>query len=238
MKILVVDDEKSARESLCDIIRALQPDSEILIASGGVEAIEVIHRVPDINLAILDIEMGDINGLSVAMAINKISPKINIVFATAYGTHALKAFEIGAVDYILKPFDEERIKETLRRTNQASYNYTFANREIDKITISSGKVIKIISPRDIAYIETSGRGCIVHTKGRDIIEDKSTISTYERRLIGYSFFRIHKSYLANIEFLEEITTLHGAYVMYIKGQEIPLPIGRAALKILRQMYHF
>ena len=107
-RILVVDDETPARKELMYLISSVIDDIEIFEARDGEEALNIINK-SNIDAAFIDINMPDIDGISLAREIYGINSEIKIIFATAYDCYAIKAFDLDAVDYILKPFDERRV---------------------------------------------------------------------------------------------------------------------------------
>lgn len=114
MKIAVVDDERPARSELSFLITDILPEAEILEAASGAAALELFLSTPDISLAFLDINLNDMEGTTLAAAMQKILPDVPVVFATAYSDYAVKAFELGAADYILKPIEPDRLRTVLK----------------------------------------------------------------------------------------------------------------------------
>ena len=113
-KIAVIDDERPARKELILQIRAILPESEIEEAESGSGGMELLSR-GFFDLIFIDMHLNDMEGTTLALAARKLYPEAKIVFATAYSQYAVRAFEIGADDYILKPFDPERIKAVITK---------------------------------------------------------------------------------------------------------------------------
>ena len=117
MHILIAEDETPARSELRYLLEELEPDGTFYEAADGEEALRIVEREP-IDVAFLDIRMPGLDGLAVAATIlEKPEPPL-IVFATAYNEHALQAFELAALDYVVKPFDERRLDQTIMRARQ------------------------------------------------------------------------------------------------------------------------
>lgn len=173
-------------------------------------------------------------GTAVASAARQLQPGVPVIFATAYCEHAVRAFELGASDYVLKPFDLERIRLTINRLSDRQ-GQTVPVREVDKLAINIEKKIVLLPISDVGYIETHGRGCRLHTRS-GVYEDAASIGSFEQRLSSKGFFRIHKSYLVNLNLIDTLFPWHGssfALTLTGFGQEV-LPIARGQLKALRE----
>ncbi len=112
--ILVVDDEKPARKELRYLIESIVGMTDILEARSGHEALKLIQSNP-IDIAFIDINLGDMDGITLAKEGKKITGNLKVIFSTAYDAYAVKAFEINAVDYIMKPFEQQRVEKALQR---------------------------------------------------------------------------------------------------------------------------
>ena len=119
MKIAVIDDERPARGELIHQIREVLPDSTIEEADSGASALELLSS-QTFDLLFIDINLNDMEGTTLAAAAQKILPGAQIVFATAYSQYAVKAFELGVDNYILKPFDPDRVKRVLEKCQKAA----------------------------------------------------------------------------------------------------------------------
>ena len=113
MKIAVFDDEKYSREELIYQIRQVLPDADIREAASGVQAIEAVEQ-ESFDLLFIDVRLGDMLGTTIASLVRKLMPRARIILATAYSEYAVKAFELGVDNYILKPFGREELQDTVR----------------------------------------------------------------------------------------------------------------------------
>jgi len=236
MRIAVVDDERPARSELIHQLLEIIPEAIISEADSGAAAFEMMSR-DSFDLVFIDINLGDIEGTVLATAVKQIMPKACIIFATAYSQYAVRAFEIGVSNYILKPFDKnrlERIVENCRKELEASCTEPLTNR----LPVSCNRRIVLVDIEIIVFIETDNRSCVIHTKNGDFVENIS-LGEYEKRLSGHRFFRIHKSYLVNLEEIREIFPWHNNnFALKMLGSENEnkiLPVGREKLKELRQI---
>lgn len=233
MKILLVDDERPARGELRRIVEALSAEAEIAEAASGGEAVEQLLR-DSFDVMFLDMELGDMLGTTVAATAQKLQPGLAVIFATAYDNYAVKAFEIGAADYILKPYDPERIARALGRSCGVKGR---ARQEIKRLPVNLDKKILLLPLHEVIYIETLDRGSLVHAVG-GVYENSASLGSFERKLAGCSFFRIHKSYLVNLDHVETVFPWQGrGYGMTMEG--VPgtvLPIGRGQFRVLKPLF--
>lgn len=239
MRIAVVDDERPARSELKHQLEELVPDAEITEGDSGAAALELAGK-GQYDLFFLDINLGDINGTVLVNALKTMQPAAQIVFVTAYSEYAVKAFELGVEDYVMKPFDQARLQKVLDRCFPAEKPGTERSEtghlHPKKLTISSGGKMYFEPVDDIVYIETYNRGCLIHTVEKEYFEGKS-IGEYEKRLEGAEFFRIHKSFLINLGKVREVFPWGAnSFSLKMKGYEDQiLPISREKMKKLRQL---
>lgn len=253
MRIAVVDDERPARSELVYLIRQCCPEAEISEADSSEHLMELLEE-KEIDVYFVDIDLGGANGTTLASLIKSRQPEAKIVFATAYREYAVKAFELGAVDYLLKPFDLERLKKTMNRLKEPDW---IGGRETEedlvsgkeetvpaagglslhKIMVNAGTGFQILDASEIIYIETEKRSCRIHTKEKDYLQNES-MNYYETRLKSCRFFRIHKSFLINLDYVAEMVPgYNNGYSLKMKYFEKNLlPIGRTQLKEFRQMF--
>lgn len=240
MKIAVIDDERPARSELKHIITDYMPEAEIYEISSGQEALNLIVKI-NFDLLFIDINLGDIDGTTVAAMVKKILPKAEIVFATAYNNYAEKAFDVGALNYILKPFDPKRIEQTIdrfiKKKNESFLLDEDEGKAVSKISINCDKKMILLDIDDIVYIETGNRNCIVHTKSKDYTVS-NLLNSFEIKLKAYGFFRSHKSYIINLKYVAEICPwFNNTTCIKMTGFEKELlPVGRHQLKELKKIF--
>lgn len=245
MHIIVADDELPARKELGHMLEQCLHDVKIEYADSG-EAVLGMLKNSTVHVVFVDIHLGDMNGTSLASVIKKKYPNVLIVFATAYENYAVKAFDMEALDYITKPFDLERLEQTVHKILEKQHNGSIsklfdltASYNPEKLPIARGKNVILIDIFSIVYIETNGKGVLIHTFSGDYAGNCS-LNSYEQRLVDKSFYRIQKSYLINLKQLEEIVPwFNNGYCAKMKGfKDEMLPIGRSQIKELRQIYLF
>lgn len=238
MKLAVIDDERPSRSELCHLILECEPDAQIDQADSGQKALELAAQ-NHYDAMFVDIHLGDISGTTLALMLRKLIPEVQIVFATAYDEYAVKAFDMDAVDFIMKPFDPKRVARTMEklhsRLNQAPKEEPPA--VSNKLSVSCEKRVVLLDIPDIAYLETDSRNCIIHTVHGDY-SCSQPLGFFEKRLASAQFFRIHKSYLVNLQYIVELSPwFRGMSCVKLKGFESePLPVSRKQLKRLKELF--
>ncbi|TGE38632.1 response regulator transcription factor [Desulfosporosinus fructosivorans] len=230
-------------------------------ATQGTEALEIILDLkPDV--AFLDIHMPNLDGLTVARRLLEVDQTIMIVFATAYDQHAIQAFEVNAVDYLLKPFDEERVLKTVERIRQRVRNPNNDSGQetlnsslvellkkmagesvpgtasqapiISKLAVQGDESIVLLDPKDILYVYRENRDVFIKTPNKTY-STKYTLQALEEKLANYPFFHAHRSYLVNLNFAQELVPwFNGAYTLILNDEERSrVPVSRAYVKALK-----
>ena len=230
-RTLIVDDEELARERLSQLL-AKQPEIELIgECADGRHAVEVIQKEkPD--LIFLDIQMPELDGFAVLEAINAERMPV-IVFVTAHDKFALRAFEVHAVDYLLKPFDRERFESALRRAlEQVKHREDPARSEaqaavltemqmpakpVERLAIKSGGRIIIVKTADIAWIEAAHNYVEIHQDQQSHML-RGNIGAMEERLPPEKFVRISRSVIVNVDRVRELQPLfHGEYTVTLQN---------------------
>jgi two-component system LytT family response regulator len=240
IKVLLADDEPLARERLASLLTA-EPDVELVAqARDGDEAVMGVHDYsPD--LVFLDVQMPQMNGFDVIEAVgtDKMPP---VVFVTAYDQHALKAFQVRALDYLLKPFDRERFSEALQRArHQISRDETgdLGRRLLalvkdlrrdqprsDRLVVKSGGRLFFLRADEIDWVEAAGNYVRLHVGAASHLL-RETMTAIEGRLDPEKFFRIHRSRIVNMERIQELQPwLNGEYAVLLRtGTRLTLSRG-------------
>jgi two-component system LytT family response regulator len=234
IRALIVDDEPLAREAIRDFLLA---DREFQIAGecrDGAEAIRAIQELsPD--AVFLDVQMPAVDGFAVIEAVGVDRMPLT-VFVTAYDQYALKAFEAQALDYVLKPFDEERVARVLQRLKRRFRDVVRGQQESpERIALKTAGRVVFVQRAAILWFGASGNQVKVRTTGETLVI-RDTIKNLESRLDGEYFVRIHRSTIVNVEHVREIRPWYtGEYVVVMSGRyELTLSRGyRANLPRLR-----
>ncbi len=237
IRTLIVDDEPLARRALVRLLRSHR-DIEIIGECGdGESAIAASSdRHPD--LLFLDIRMPEKDGFEVVAELAKDAPPA-IVFVTAYDQHALQAFEVHAVDYLLKPFSQQRLSKALdrvrERANRAVDNNTMQrllaeirrqNEEtqyLPRLPVTQNGRIRLLATSEIERIEAMGNYARVHTR-KTSYELRETLQSLEKKLDPAQFVRIHRSSIINIDYVHEVQPwFRGGHLVVMKdGSQLRL----------------
>ncbi len=231
IKALIVDDEPNARSLLRNFIQDHCPEIEILDEAEDVKtAVKIINK-NEIDLVFLDVEMPNENGFALFDYFNK--PTFETIFCTAYSQYALNAFEVSAVDYILKPIGIAKLKEAVEKVSEkrlrqtpthsiAALKENLAESKIKKIGIHIGDGIVFMDLDDILYFEADGSyTTIYHRNGKDLAVKK--IKHFEDLLASDTrFFRIHRSYFVNITLIKKYSKKDGLSVTYDNRTLLPI----------------
>ena len=240
IKVLVADDEPLARERLAGLL-SQEPDMEMVgQARDGEEAVTAIHDdSPD--LVFLDVQMPQMNGFDVIEAVGSDKMPL-VIFVTAYDQHALKAFQVRALDYLLKPFDRERFKDALSRARkqlERDENGDLGRRLLalvkdlrrdqpksDRLVVKSGGRLFFLRTDEIDWVEAAGNYVRLHVgPGSHLLRE--TMNAIEGRLDPEKFFRIHRSRIVNMERIQELQPwLNGEYAVLLRtGTRLTLSRG-------------
>lgn len=234
IRILVVDDEPYNREELKHLL-LLMPQVQIVgEAESGEDALmKTIQLHPDV--VFLDIEMPKMNGMQAAKGMRELKTPPLVVFATAYPEFAVEAFRYQAIDYLLKPYEEERIEETVQRIESmlTQKNESTSEKVQGRLAVQVEGEIAYLDPVTIFYLSREDNHSIVVTKKREY-ETKLTLKELETKLENFGFFRIHKSFLVNLHYIKRlIPWFNGAYQLELDGLEEKLSVSRNYVKALR-----
>jgi two-component system, LytTR family, response regulator LytT len=247
LKAFIVDDEPLARDELAYLLkRSKQIDvvGETDCLEGSLEKINKLE--PDV--IFLDIQLADESGIELAALVNELDHPPLIVFATAFDEYALKAFELNAVDYILKPFDEKRVLQTIDRLYKLIENKKtvipfsarinhYANERSEKLAITVDEKIVIVNISDILYIGTNEGKIVIATENSKYSVSDSLV-TFERKLQHSAIIRVHRAYLVNVDAIVEIEPwFNSTYNLIMKDGE-KVPVSRTYTKELKQLLGF
>jgi len=230
LRALVVDDEPVARKRLKTLLEAEQTEVIEECETGG-QAIEAIARLrPDV--VFLDVQMPGLDGFDVVDALEP-DTQPDIVFVTAYDRYAVRAFDVHAVDYLLKPFEPARLRKALerlaarsdwrdaRRRVHAAVDSVRALQPLRRVLVKTSGRIYAVRVEDIDYIDVAGHYLGLHT-GATSHPVRDTIGAMEARLDASRFVRIHRSVMVNVDRVRELQpTFHGEFVVSLHtGQRL------------------
>jgi two-component system, LytTR family, response regulator len=251
LRVVIADDERPARSFLAAMLRGFEDVKLIGEAENGVEAIELIERErPD--LALLDLQMPEIDGLGVVRLLKKGRVPL-VAFVTAYDEYAVRAFELNAVDYLLKPVDRARLREAVNRAQErleraemrieaetrvdaAATFYEEATRPpiLERIPVRQKDEIVIVPVREIASIVADGEILRLTTAGNETYTITYRLKDLEARLDPERFVRLGRGALANLEMLRRVSAMPGGTYVATLSNGQRLGISRLQGRILRE----
>jgi two-component system LytT family response regulator len=235
LRVLVVDDEAPARALLEEYLASV-PDCELVASCrDGFEAVERIAELsPD--LVILDIQMPKLNGFDVVELLE--SPPA-IIFATAFEEHAVRAFEIAAIDYLLKPFDAERFSQAIERgrrrvvsRQQQDLSAVLAPRQSERVLVRNEGEIRILPARRIDYVESQDDYILLHA-GERVLRKKQTLKSLTEQLGPERFVRVHRCFLVNLDRLDRLEPYSSESRVAILSDGTRIPVSRSGYSRLR-----
>ncbi len=232
IRVLIADDEIAAREKLAYFLSEIAEFSVTHSVSNGEAALQAIAE-GNVDIAFLDILMPGKNGLETATEISQQTP-IAIVFVTAFDEFAIQAFELNAMDYLLKPYDKSRLKKTLERAqhqvrgeaSQKAMHILNASAPEKRHIFKTSDGFTSLAETNIEWIEASGNYIKVCAKNNAIIA-RQTLSSIQTQLPANRFVRIHRSHLVNISCVSEVAPLNkGDYKIILEsGTQLRLSRG-------------
>jgi two-component system LytT family response regulator/two-component system response regulator LytT len=250
LRVMVVDDEQLAREELCYQLGRLADIEVVAQAGNGLEALNAAERhEPD--LVFLDIQMPGLSGFEVARRLierDDVPPAL--VFVTAYDQHAIEAFEVNAVDYLLKPVEASRLEQALARARKRlspapSLNdqlerivKMMATRQVrrDQVAVKVGERFVLVQAEEIIYASLADESINIVTGQVGGTSNYRTLDDLQARLDPEVFWRVHRSHLVNINKIKEIVPWFSRnYILRMKdAKATEIPVSRSQTKRLRE----
>jgi two-component system LytT family response regulator/two-component system response regulator LytT len=251
LKAIVVDDEQLAREELCYMLEQIGSVEVIAQAGNGLEAVGIVERLtPDV--LFLDVQMPGLNGFEVANRLIQGGSTPNIVFVTAFDRHAIEAFEVNAVDYLLKPVEAARLEKAVERARQRVVPtreaplgdqierivQLMADRQSkrERVAIKVGERFLLVQAEEIIYASLTDDSINIVTSQLAGTSNFRTLDELQARLDPGIFWRVHRSHLVNINKVKEIVPWFSRnYILRMKdAKATEIPVSRAQTKRLRE----
>jgi two-component system LytT family response regulator len=244
IRVLIVDDEKPGRERVRRLVVRDARLETVAVCSGGAEALDAIDEAAEagqpVQLIFLDVQMPEVDGFAVVSTLVERSTPDSmpaVVFVTAHDEYALRAFEAHAIDYLLKPFSDERFQASLDRVirhiragdahvlmsqMQALMAHAApASRRttLDKIVVKGSHRVRLLPVEQISWIEADGMYVKLHTRDGGVHLHRGLLGSLDRSLDSRRFVRIHRSAIVNIDVVHELRQdAHGDYVAVLRDQ--------------------
>jgi two-component system, LytTR family, response regulator LytT len=248
LRALVVDDEQLARDELCFQLEQVGGVDVAGQAGNGVEAIDAIERLrPDI--VFLDIQMPGLSGFEVARRVVAKGLESHIIFVTAFDQYAIEAFEVNAIDYLLKPVETARLEQALQRARRRMESEAPLNEHLEKIVklvgdrqqrrgqiaVKVGERFLLVQTDDLIYASLNGDTISIVTGQVAGTSNYRTLDELQASLDPDVFWRVHRSHLVNINKIKEIVPWFSRnYILRMKdGMNTEIPVSRSQTKRLR-----
>jgi DNA-binding LytR/AlgR family response regulator len=233
LKVLVVDDEQPALDELAFLLARDDRVGQVSCCDSATEALRVLRDEP-VDAVFVDIAMPGLTGLELAEVLARFKEPPRVVFVTAHSEHAVDAFDLQAVDYVLKPVREERLREAVRRVSDTGA----AAPGDDTIPVELGGVTRFVSRSEVRYVEAQGDYTRLHTaSGSHLV--RLPLSALEERWGEAGFLRIHRSLLVALAHVDEVRVDAGRCSVVVGGTELQVsrrhtPVLRELLRRIRQ----
>lgn len=229
IRVAVVDDEPHGRAALRAALEPFDDLDLVLEAADGESALGALRSTP-VDVVLLDVRMPGLDGFDVAEGVGETAgPTPEVVFVTASDDHAVRAFEVEAIDYLVKPFSDARFAEmvervrdrVLRRRSGAGPEGAVERRAPHtRLTVREGDRVRFVSVADLRYVTTDGNHLVLHLAGGDTARIRHTLTDLESVLDPARFVRIHRTTLVNVDEVREVQPwFSGDWVALMKGGE-------------------
>lgn len=242
MKIVIIDDEPLARSIVREYLEK-HPELEVMQECGdGFEGLKAIQQhQPD--LIFLDIQMPKITGFEM---LELIEQPPSVIFTTAFDEYAIKAFEAHAIDYLLKPFNQDRFDKAIAKWKEQKASATDKSAidlleaasqspsQRQRIVVKNGSKIKIISVHDVQYLEAADDYVKIHTQEGYFLKNK-TMSHFEQTLDEHQFVRSHRSYIVNVQHITRIDPYEKDNHVAILRSGAKVPVSRSGYGKLKEV---
>jgi len=248
LRALVVDDEQLARDELCYLLSELGGVEVVSQAANGIEALAAIDRAaPD--LVFLDVQMPGLTGFEVARRLVERPVAPLVIFVTAFDQHAIQAFEVNALDYLLKPVDQARLEQALHRARRRLDSDRPRNDQLERIVrmvqerqgrqsqvaVKVGDRFLLIQAEDIIFASLADDSINIVTGQVSGLSNYRTLDDLQARLDPDLFWRVHRSHLVNINKIKEIVPWFSRnYILRMKDTKATeIPVSRTQTRRLR-----
>jgi len=235
IRAVIVDDEKHASETLVWELERACPQVEIVAIFNA--PLDALAQLPELNpdLLFLDVEMPKLNGFELLQKLGDI--EFGVIFTTAYDQFALKAIKYSAVDYILKPVDQEELKKAVGKFEEGSrksistrqMDILFRNLEkkgFDKIALPTSDGLEFVEPEEIMHCESDSNYTYVYFKNGSKSLISKTLKEIEELLDGHGFIRVHHSHIVNLKHIRKYVRGSGGYLELVDGNSVSVSRSR------------
>lgn len=233
LRLLVVDDEAPARDELAFLLRQLPQVTSVAEAASAADCLARLDS-EKFDAVLLDVRMPRLDGLSLARVLQRLPEPPQVVFVTAFQDHAVEAFGLQAVDYVLKPVRPERLEVTVRRLAQALGTPRPELGLSDRLPALVGNQILLVSLDEIRLASIEDEQVVVRTP-EGVYPTRLSLSEFEERVRGRAFLRVHRRYVVNLRHVTRIEGFfNGTYLLKLAGlPQLTVPVSRRHAQQLR-----
>ena len=230
LRVLVVDDERPALDELAWLLGRDSRVGDVLVTDSAADALRLLQE-DRVDAIFMDIQMPGLTGLDLARVLSRFKEPPPVVFVTAHDQHAVEAFDLNAVDYVLKPVRDDRLAEAVRRVVDARATAGVAGGQ-DMIAVELGGRTRFISRGDVRYVEAQGDYARLHTdEGSHLV--RVPLTSLEEQWRDAGFVRIHRSLLVALAHVQEVRMDAGRCTVLVGGEE--LAVSRRHTRELRDL---
>lgn len=255
VRLLIVDDDERERIVLRYVLEQIKDIEIVGEAVHGLEAL-MLCQEKKVDLVFLDITMPEMGGLETAHKLKQLKDAPLFAFVTVKKDMAVEAFELGALDYVVKPIEQNRIEQTIERARQHIGDWEtieemvrnklneridfilerYRNYELysDKLPVREKGKISLLNQDDIVFCESQGKKVYICTYNEGFLSNY-TLNELEKRLNSINFFRVHQAYIVNLNYIKEILNFgEGSYVLHLEKCDKDIILSRSKAKLLRK----
>ena len=233
LRAMIVDDEAPARSELRYLLEDTNKITSISEAPSVRSAIEQLME-NRIDVVFLDISMPGASGMQLAEALHKLKNPPAVVFVTAFSDHAVEAFEVDAVDYLMKPVEPARLDQAIEKVVARVHPATESTASVERILVEKGGRKVLVPVDQVRFIMAKDDYSCLHTEDERYLSP-TPLAQFEVKLAEFGFFRVHRRYIVNLACIEDIETISsGAMQLGITGVEERIPVSRRRVVPLKK----
>ena len=229
LRVLLVDDERPALDELAFLLSRDPRVGEVLTSDSATDGLRILQE-SDVDVVFLDVQMPGLTGIELAQVLSRFKHPPRVVFVTAHEGHAVDAFDLHAVDYVLKPVRAERLAEAVRRAVGAE---PLPTRDPD-VAVERGGVTRFVSRADITHVEAQGDYARLHTAADSYLV-RTPLATLETEWADAGFVRIHRSLLVSLAHVREVRMDSGRCTVMVGPAPVELVVSRRHTRELRDL---
>lgn len=229
LRALVVDDERPALDEIRFLLEQDERIGEVLTSDSATDGLRLLHE-DSIDVVFLDVQMPGLTGLELAQVLGRFRTPPQVVFVTAHEQHAVEAFDVHAVDYVLKPVRAERLAEAVRRVVGAEPRPA----QDTQVAVERGGVTRFVSRSHITHVEAQGDYARLHTAGDSHLV-RTPLAVLEEEWGDAGFVRVHRSLLVSLAHVREVHMDSGRCTVVVGSPPVELGVSRRHTRELREL---